>query len=630
MRRLRRPLAVLAALGLLTTGVMSAGAVVPIDPSPASGHATGGTVVQTELPPVHFTTVHPGEDAYFAQDSDGVWWTWGRNSDGILLEPEDRDTPVLARPSTSGQLDNMVQIASDEGFALGITTDGTVMGWGRNLYGRLGQDPSITLVPTPTEIPLPGKAVAVATGNMWTGYALLEDGTVWAWGANGLGQMGQSVLSESNPTPVQVPLPVTVTEIDAGTAVAAAVGTDGQVYTWGTNETGALGRAVEGYDATPTAVPGLTGVTALGVSQFNMAVIAGGQLWAWGDATYGQVGNGVQGTVVTAPAAISLPGTPTQLAISAMNMSAQLTDGSIWSWGLGYYGGLGDGSATMFQSTPTRSTTADGLDLVQITAGNGTVLGLDAEGRLYGWGVNDIAQLGGDSVVYTATATLIDLGLTATSMTFDGVQGTDLITTWPHATATTPAHATGPVDVTVSAVDRNGDAVHPWTAAGGFTYTATLSFDTQGGSAVDPMQVSTTTVTAPADPTLADHSFTGWALDAAGTRAWDPNAPLTGDLTLYAQWTEAEPPVDPGPTPEPGVDPTPEPTTPPVDEDSDDATYGTGTERPYDSEVLATDGAVADGTVLATTGVHLTLGVIALMILAGGAALLTIRSRAAR
>lgn len=615
--RSRRALTGVATLAVLSLTAMSASALAPAAPEPQLGPTVGGTTVEVELPPVYFTSVSADNDGNFAAfDTDGRLWTWGQNDSRVLLQGED-GAPSAAAPADTALTADLVAVDLTTATGLGLTADGTVRGWGLNMYGELGVDPAtMRSTTTPVDIALPGPAVAVAMGDSYASYALLADGTVWAWGSSSYGQLGEPDEFTVETAPRQVPIPVDVVALDAGYGTAAAVGTDGQVYTWGNNAYGQLGReaSVDG-DPTPAPVPGLTGVTELSVSSFNIGVIADGQAYTWGENSYAQVGNGEQGVPVTTPAALDLPGgTAVSVGLGTFNGTAVDASGGIWTWGMGIYGALGNGETPMYQPSPTRATTADGLGLAEIAVGGGVTFGLDAEGRLYTWGVNDVMQLGGGEDMFRSDAHLLDLGLTATAMTLDGTPVTDLATSWPYATGTAPAHPTGPVDVVISAVDRNGTAVNDWTWAAGFSYQVTVSFDTRGGSAIDPMVVSTPSIPLPADPTLAGMIFSGWALDPEGTQPFDPTMSLTDDLTLYATWEAAPPVVTADPTPEP-ADPTPAPVDPA-------ASAGPAAQDP----VQVRSGVLSVPDELATTGV--TVGAVALAALAallGGGLLIRAR-----
>jgi hypothetical protein len=183
-------------------------------------------------------------------------------------------------------------IAAGYDYGLAVRQDGSIWAWGNNALGQLG-DGSTANRSTPVQVQgLSGvKAVSGSTGGH--SVALKLDGTVWAWGYNFFGQLGDG--SETNrSTPVQVQGLSGVMAISAGLGHTLAVKQDGSVWAWGSNVFGELGDGTTTSRRTPIQVQGLTGVTAIAASSMahSVALKQEGTVWSWGHNGFGQLGDG--------------------------------------------------------------------------------------------------------------------------------------------------------------------------------------------------------------------------------------------------------------------------------------------------------------------------------------------------
>ncbi|HSA24167.1 MAG TPA: hypothetical protein P5076_22090 [Myxococcota bacterium] len=184
------------------------------------------------------------------------------------------------------------------------------------------------------------------TGGLGSGastMALKSDGTVWTWGWNNHGQLGDGT-TEDRFTPVQASGVTGVVGIAAGAQHAMVLKADGTVWTWGLNDHGQLGDGTTLDSHAPVQVDGLTGVSAIaaGVSH-SLALKSDGTVWAWGANNYGQLGDG---TWSDQHAPVQVAGAADVVAIaSGCNHGLALrSDGTAWAWGAGYYGELANGA----------------------------------------------------------------------------------------------------------------------------------------------------------------------------------------------------------------------------------------------------------------------------------------------
>jgi alpha-tubulin suppressor-like RCC1 family protein len=171
---------------------------------------------------------------------------------------------------------------------------------------------------------------------------LRSDGTVWAWGLNNVGQLGDGTTTDRD-VPTQVPGVTGIKGIAAGWSTAFAIRADGSVLAWGDNTHGLLGTGTAGGQASsPGLLPGLTGVTQISANGSEALAIAGisGSVWAWGD---GLAGDGTT-TAHFSPAPNGLTGVSWVAAGDGEVSAAVLTNGSVLTWGFNEYGELGVGS----------------------------------------------------------------------------------------------------------------------------------------------------------------------------------------------------------------------------------------------------------------------------------------------
>ena len=233
---------------------------------------------------------------------DGTVWAWGNNNNGQLGDGSatSKNTPV----QVSG-LYSMTAVAAGSGHTVALKNDGTVWAWGNNSTGQLGNGNFTPSNPTPAQVSglsgmSSGVVIAVAAGYDHT-VALKNDGTVWAWGNNATGQLGNGNITPSN-TPVQVSGLSGVTAVAAGFGHTVALKSDGTVRTWGNNTKGQLGNGLTNGttidSAIPVVVSGMVGVTDIAAGYEGSVVLKGafkgdGTVWAWGSNSNGQLGNGL-------------------------------------------------------------------------------------------------------------------------------------------------------------------------------------------------------------------------------------------------------------------------------------------------------------------------------------------------
>ncbi|PUA37673.1 RCC1 repeat-containing protein, partial [Paenibacillus elgii] len=224
--------------------------------------------------------------------TDGTVKAWGGNQSAQLGLGE---TENVMTPKTISQLTGVKQIAAGNDYTFALMEDGTVRAWGDNYYGQLGMgDYTNRIITIPTVVPgLSGvKQVALSYNSSRSAFALMEDGTVKAWGDNEYGELGLGDISVA-PSPTTIPGLRGVRQLAVGPAHTLALMEDGTVKAWGFNYQGQLGLGNENNIFTPTTIPGLSGVKQLIAGPNNsFALMEDGTIKAWGKNEYGELGLG--------------------------------------------------------------------------------------------------------------------------------------------------------------------------------------------------------------------------------------------------------------------------------------------------------------------------------------------------
>lgn len=276
--------------------------------------------------------------------NDGTVISWGGNTNGQL---GNGTTTSQNFPAAVAGLSQVSDVAAGVHFAFAVR-GGRVLAWGSNSHGQLGNGTTVPDTPVTTTRPVAvqslSKVKAIAAG-CYHAVALREDGTVWTWGSNSYGQLGIGITTDQN-TPKRVQGLEQVMAVSAGCYHSSALTAQGTVKTWGAGGNGRLGNDGTADSYTPVDVRTLTGVTKIiGCGVHNFAFLDDGSVKAWGWNDAGQLGDG---TLTDRTTPIPVPGLhhPTSLACGWKHSVAALADQSVLVWGDNSAGQLGDGSTT--------------------------------------------------------------------------------------------------------------------------------------------------------------------------------------------------------------------------------------------------------------------------------------------
>jgi alpha-tubulin suppressor-like RCC1 family protein len=237
---------------------------------------------------------------------------------------------------------------------------------------------------------------AISAGNSHT-VALKNDGTLLAWGYNAYGQLGDGTMMNRyapTPVPVGVTLLTGITAISAGGYRTVAIKNDGTIWAWGYNISGELGDGTTTNRYTPVQISDLTGITAISAGDLHTVALRNdGTFWVWGNNYYGQLGDGTN-INRNIPAPVS--GLTDIIAISAgvFNTVALKNDHTVLAWGLNSSGQLGDGT-TDESHIPVQVGGGSLLtDVIAISVGESHAVALKTDGTVWAWGLNSSGQLG--------------------------------------------------------------------------------------------------------------------------------------------------------------------------------------------------------------------------------------------
>jgi alpha-tubulin suppressor-like RCC1 family protein len=227
--------------------------------------------------------------------SSGTVMSWGLNDEGQLGDGKSSGPEQCASfqscskvPAAVSSLTEVTAVSAGFNHSLALLKNGTVMAWGNNLYGELG-DGTTERRTTPVAVSGLSEVVAVSAGSEFS-LALLKNGSVEAWGTGGLGQLGDG-KEEGSKLPVAVSGLSGVTAISAGSRQSLALLSNGTVMAWGANEFGTLGDGKTEKSDVPVEVSGLSGVTAIAEGgRHSLALKSDGTVEAWGSAEFDQLG----------------------------------------------------------------------------------------------------------------------------------------------------------------------------------------------------------------------------------------------------------------------------------------------------------------------------------------------------
>lgn len=293
-------------------------------------------------------------------------------------------------PVEAGTLSNIVSVAAGAAHTAAVRSDGTLWMFGLNTFGQLGLGYWSVNVWNPAQVAsLSGVVADAAAGDLFT-IVLKTDGTVWGFGDNGTGNLGDGTLT-GRLSPVQATGLTDVVDVAAGSGHALVLKSDGTVWGFGSNYEGQLGDGTNSLSTTAVQASGLTDVVAIAAAgSHSLALKSDGTVWAFGGNTNGQLGDG---TTTASNVPVQVTGLTDVVAIAAGGQYSLVlkSDGTVWAFGANNYGQLGDGSFTG-STVPVEMAITD---VAAIAAASEHAVMMKNDGTLWGAGSSAGGKLGG-------------------------------------------------------------------------------------------------------------------------------------------------------------------------------------------------------------------------------------------
>jgi len=338
--------------------------------------------------------------------SNGACWTWGINTYGQLGNntTTSYSSPIAVVGSHSFKKIVLGGTLS-YGCIFGLKADGSLWGWGLNNYGQLG-DNSITNRSSPVAVVGNHRFVNVASAARFC-VGLKIDGSLWAWGGNQAGELGiNNLTSYSSPVAVvgnhdfvQIACGSTSEGVHTGLEDAGfviALKADGSAWAWGDNNAGVLGTNNATSYSSPVAVVGNHAFISVKSGLMNtIALKSDGSTWGWGYNDFGNLGDNSR-TSRSSPVAVVGSHQFVEVSQDWSHSAGRKADGSVWCWGSNLYGLLGTNNATSYSSPVAVVGSHSFVQFACTRYGNA---GLKIDGSLWTWGRGENGRLGTNTVI---------------------------------------------------------------------------------------------------------------------------------------------------------------------------------------------------------------------------------------
>ena len=321
-----------------------------------------------------------------------VWYMLGENSSGSLGQ---NDRVHYSSPiQLSGTQWSEVFLNSVTSF--GVKTDGTLWSWGSNSQGILGQNDEGIPRSSPTQLPgtqWSASSISSGKGSSSNHRGMVKtDGTMWVWGSNTNGRLGLNHTSHRS-SPTQVPGTNWSGWRAASSRGSWMLKTDGTLWWMGYMYSGMSGANVFNISrSSPIQLPGTQWSDWAGAANFSLGLKTDGTLWSWGYSSNGVSGQNTNSVDYSSPKQI--PGTQWSQICSGSNQQAGAikTDGTLWLWGIGGSGSNGQNNVISYSSPVQVPGT---WNRVTMSFNNSTVMATKTDGTLWGWGENNGYGLAG-------------------------------------------------------------------------------------------------------------------------------------------------------------------------------------------------------------------------------------------
>ena len=267
-----------------------------------------------------------------------------------------------------------------------LKSDNSLWAWGNNDMGVLGNG---TNSAHSTPIHIFNNCQSISFGYEHS-MAIKQDGTLWTWGGNNYGQLGDGT-NIGRILPTQIGSETNWMKIDTRDLYSFALKNDGTLWAWGWNFYGQFGDGTYTFQNIPTQIGTDTNWIDISGNEHTIALKTDGSLWAWGQNNFGELGNGTN-TESTVPIQIGMDNNWLSISGGGTHNLAIKNDGTLWSWGQNNYGQLGDGTF-INKSNPIQVGTDNDWQIISASDDYHS-MAIKNNGTLWAWGHNDYGQLG--------------------------------------------------------------------------------------------------------------------------------------------------------------------------------------------------------------------------------------------
>jgi alpha-tubulin suppressor-like RCC1 family protein len=338
--------------------------------------------------------------------------SWGGNNGYGQLGLGNKTS--YSSPKQVGSLTTWASTSGGSFFSGAVKTDGTLWMWGYNGSGQIGNGVSGASPSSPIQVGALTNWATVSCGYAFT-IATKTDGTIWSWGQGSLGKLGLGNTTYYS-SPKQIGALTNWYSVSAGPDSVIAIKTDGTMWAWGYNGNGQLGQNNTTNRSSPVQIGALTTWATATLNRggsnsgngYALAIKTDGTIWSWGYNSDGELGSGTT-TNRSSPVQIGALTNWLKVVANGYTNAAIKTDGTLWTWGYGTFGQLGNSSVASV-SSPIQ---IGGLTTWSTLAGgsNTVVFATKTDKTLWGWGRNATGELGLNN--RTAYSSPVQVGSTA-------------------------------------------------------------------------------------------------------------------------------------------------------------------------------------------------------------------------
>lgn len=327
-------------------------------------------------------------------------YAWGNNNYGGI---GDNSTVGKSSPvQTIAGGSNWANAAFGQYHSAGVKTDGTLWCWGQNYYGELGDNTTVHRS-SPVQTITGGTDWSQVSCGPYHTAAVKKDGTLWLWGGgfNNAGQLGDNTIIHRS-SPVQtIAGGSDWSSVSCGYKNTAAIKTDGTLWVWGWNAYGQVGDNTTNNISSPSQTVAFgTNWSKVSVGYSSCGAIKkDGTLWMWGANNVGQLGINLASNR-SSPVQTITGGTDwSEISLNSLDVAAIKTDGTLWCWGFNFDGQVGDNTSGpgTYKSSPVQTITY-GTNWSKISTGASIKLALKKDGTLWSWGANNYGELGDNTL----------------------------------------------------------------------------------------------------------------------------------------------------------------------------------------------------------------------------------------